>query len=661
MLPILAEDRLIGTRIEKCVVERLIGRGGYGLTFLAFDEELREHRVLKVSNVWSEDEAGRRRQEKSFIEEGLILSRLKHPQIVTLRGQGERHGHRYMVLDYIQGFSLKSALDIVAARRAELDARWEDLLDPATAAALILSSLHPLEYAHRANVHLPDREIFGVAHRDISPGNLILGVKGNEKGKVILIDFGTAKTDLGDATTVNQNLVGTVPFMSKARLQKAASGDRDPDCEDFWRHYRETQNDIHALGVLFYQLLTGRLPFYGETTPQIIVRVLDPDSYVAIHREMSAAFPALAAVLRKCLVYFDFSLPHGAQPYQYPDASAMRLDLKEVFATLSHGRSVQEVLVAFSNRLAEPALFTAPSLWTRPAPVLAESAEFAIPVQPPSPAHIRAGTLARPQRPVLTLLASAAAACAALAFLLWMAREGRETPPEPVASLENLAPVQEAPAAAAASVPARKEKRPNESRAKSRPSNPGAPPRTLPGPPSPEDRVPSPAPPAVMATQAFETALMAGTSESDWGKDDFIQVQNLVREENPSAYEKVTAWLAKVPDSPDLLLLKCQLILKRNPTSQEARQTLARLQTLQPVFHHPQVFRESSAYLLWQADAAIFESQKTPTNRINLLKSSNAYLSEFAPNPAYARKVQGIRARLPANSPGKPGPGPDGL
>lgn len=656
MLPILAEDRLIGTRIEKCVVERLIGRGGYGLTFLAFDEELREHRVLKVSNVWAEDDAGRRRQEKSFIEEGLILSRLKHPQIVTLRGQGERHGHRYMVLDYIQGFSLKSALDIVAARRAELDARWEDLLDPVTAAALVLSSLHPLEYAHRANVHLPDREIFGVAHRDISPGNLILGVKGNEKGKVILIDFGTAKTDLTDTTTVNQNLVGTVPYMSKARLQKAASGDRDPEYQDFWRRYRETQNDIHALGVLFYQLLTGRLPFYGETTPQIIVRVLDPDSYAAIHREMAASFPALAAVLRKCLVYFDFSQPHGAQPYQYPDASAMRLDLEEAFATLSPGRSVQEVLVAFSSRLTEPALFAPPNLRSRPAPVQAESAEFAIPASPgPLPPSL-AGTLPPPRRAAFTLLASVAAAFATLAFLIWMGRGGSKVPPETLASLEPLAIPRENPAAPASKNPPGKEMGNKSTRSKTRPtvSPPGAP-SLNPAPPTgdPAPSLPSPesSTPVTGAAQAFETALAAGTAGADWGKEDFIQVQNLVREDAPIAYEKVTAWLAKVPDSPDLLLLKCQLILKRNPTSQEARRTLAGLQNVRPTFHHPQVFRENAAYLLWLADAAIYESQKTPASRINLLKSANVYLSEFAPNPVYAGKVEGIRARLPGKSP----------
>ncbi|HKP97492.1 MAG TPA: serine/threonine-protein kinase, partial [Fibrobacteria bacterium] len=352
----IAQDQLIGTRFEKCVVERLIGRGGYGLTFLAFDEELQEHRVIKVSQDSGLDEASRRRHLKTFLEEGLILSRLKHPQIVTLRGQGDKHGHRYMILDYIQGFSLRNVLDVIGQRQVELGCAWQDLLDPVTATALILSALYPLEYAHRANVHLPDREIFGVAHRDISPGNLILGVKGNEKGRLVLIDFGTAKTALTENVTVDQNLVGTIPYMGKARLQKANSPEQKAQYQDFWKDFRETQHDIHAIGVLYYQLLTGRLPFYGETSPQIIVKILDPEVYSQCHLEIASAHSFASGVLRKCIVYHDFSMPLGEQPYQYPDAASMRPDMEEVFHSLSAGRTVNDILIGLGKKLAHPEL-----------------------------------------------------------------------------------------------------------------------------------------------------------------------------------------------------------------------------------------------------------------------------------------------------------------
>src|SRR5690606_28430912 len=107
-------------------------------------------------------------------------------------------------------------------------------------------------------------------------------------------------------------------------------------------------------------------------------------------------------------------------------------------------------------------------------------------------------------------------------------------------------------------------------------------------------------------------------------------------------------------ESPDLLLLKCQLILKRNPTSAEARGILSALQTRRPAYLHPKVFQENVLYLLWETDLAIFEAQKTQGNLINLLKTANAYLSAYQPNPAYAAKVEGIRARMPGSGEASP-------
>jgi hypothetical protein len=153
-----------------------------------------------------------------------------------------------------------------------------------------------------------------------------------------------------------------------------------------------------------------------------------------------------------------------------------------------------------------------------------------------------------------------------------------------------------------------------------------------------------------LATGKTAEALSKAEAGQPWSKEAFVQLQTMVREEDPNAFDRIVEWLARVPDSPDLLLLKCQLILRRNPTSAEARGILAALQTARPAFHHPKVFQESVLYRLWEADAAIYEAQKTPAARINLLKTANAYLSAYQPNPAYSAKVADIRARLPVNS-----------
>ncbi|MDB5050445.1 MAG: pknB [Fibrobacteres bacterium] len=661
----IAQDQLIGTRFEKCVVERLIGRGGYGLTYLAFDEELQEHRVIKVSQDNGLDEASRRRHLKTFLEEGLILSRLKHPQIVTLRGQGDKHGHRYMILDYIQGFSLRALLDIVAQRQSELGCAWQDLIDPVTASALILSALYPLEYAHRANVHLPDREIFGVAHRDISPGNLILGVKGNEKGRLVLIDFGTAKTALTENVTVDQNLVGTIPYMGKARLQKANSPEEKAQYQDFWKDFRETQHDIHAIGVLYYQLLTGRLPFYGETSPQIIIKILDPEVYSQCHLEIASAHSFASGVLRKCLVYHDFSVPLSEQPYQYPDAASMRPDMEEVFHTLSGGRTVNDILIGLGKKLAHPELLM-PVDGRQPTdqassgvmPTLLQPLDYASGLRHP----------AKRRSPLVYVAASAV--CLALTLgAAWQFGPGHSRPDAalPAAGMTNprTATAQNAERETGGhetlerldgpTQPAGSKVRPlgdrtlgvkSEKGIATAGAKAGSPHGTGPGARSGE---------AARAADAARLGALAGlgtetgdnVGDADWGKEGFVRVQTLVREEDPAAFEKISALLAIKPESPDLRLLRSQLMLARNPASPDARRDLVSLLSARPEFMHPSIFHEQVMYLLWQTDAATYEAQKTPGNRINVLKSANAYISEFQPNEAYQLKVKGIRDRLP--------------
>jgi serine/threonine protein kinase len=666
-MTMIAQDQLIGSRFEKCVVERLIGRGGYGLTFLAFDEELQEHRVIKISQDSGLDETSRRRHLKTFLEEGLILSRLKHPQIVTLRGQGDKHGHRYMILDYIQGYSLRNLLDIVGQRQVELGCGWQDLIDPITASALILSALYPLEYAHRANVHLPDREIFGVAHRDISPGNLILGIKGNEKGRLVLIDFGTAKTALTENVTVDQNLVGTIPYMGKARLQKANSPEQKAQYQDFWKDFRETQHDIHAIGVLYYQLLTGRLPFYGETSPQIIAKLLDPEAYSQCHLEIASAHSFASGVLRKCIVYHDFSQPLGDQPYQYPDAGSMRHDMEEVFHALSGGKSVNDVLIALGKKLAHPETW-APIDGRHNAGV-ATSAEMA--KVPPPAGYVTSLGLPYPHRKRSAAIYAAGIAGGLLlasAAAWWLSPRRGHADRNPAAHPgSGTAGTSEAGRGSDGSlrVPGSRgrdglspheilEKLDSPSGAAGRSRSAGAKPgkakpaaKESGAPANPENPpVPAEAGSAKLGSLAAAAAEALQEAET-WNREAFVQVQTLVREEDPSSFERLTAFLAKNPESPDLRLLKAQLVLMRNPTAAEIRKDLYLLQGSRPEFMHPNIFHEQVMYLLWKTDAATYESQKTPASRINLMKSANAYIAEFQPNPAFAQKVKGIRNSLP--------------
>ena len=670
---LIAQDQLIGARFEKCVVEKLIGRGGYGLTYLAFDGELQEHRVIKVSQDSGLDESTRRRHLKTFLEEGLILSRLKHPQIVTLRGQGDKHGHRYMILDYIQGYSLRAILDAIGQRQVELGCAWQDLMDPITASALILSALYPLEYAHRANVHLPDREIFGVAHRDISPGNLILGVKGNEKGRLVLIDFGTAKTALNENVTVDQNLVGTIPYMGKARLQKANSPEERALHQEFWKDFRETQHDIHAIGVLYYQLLTGRLPLCGETTPQIIVKILDREAYAQCHLDIASAHPYASSVFRKCLVWHDFNLPISEQDYQYPDAASMRPEMEEVFHSLSGGRSVNDVLIALGKRMAHPESFAPVETGAKPRSGTASTGSLPKPVLPQRTSEmLRALPYPVKKRRTWPYAAAALGLLALASGAAWRFAP-RHSSLLPAGARETVTaapgPAPQAIAKGGSTQPARQLlPAPHETlenldapRTASRSEKPM---RALPATAKPAGRFtpankpvhlpqgqPARNPDAMPAPAASPALPPTGDAAPEAGgesvQEAFVQAQSLVREEDPAAFERINALLLKRPASPDLRLLKCQVILMRDPASAEARRDLAALQSSRPEFMHPGLFHEQTLYLLWQADAAAFEAQKTPDRRVNLLKSANAYIAEYGSLPAYAAKVQGIKDHLP--------------
>jgi hypothetical protein len=152
---------------------------------------------------------------------------------------------------------------------------------------------------------------------------------------------------------------------------------------------------------------------------------------------------------------------------------------------------------------------------------------------------------------------------------------------------------------------------------------------------------------SAVAAAAAATAAKAVERGGEHAQEEFVQAQTLVREEDPSAYERIGALLAKRPSSPDLRLLKCQVLLKSDPASAEARRELAALLALRPEFLHPVLYHERVLYLLWQTDAAAFEAQKTTANRVNLLKSANAYLAEYESQPAYRAKVQEIKNRLP--------------
>ncbi len=201
-----------------------------GAVYLAREPALDRAVAIKVLPPEASDSSSRER----FRREARTAAKLTHPNIVPLHTFGEADGMMYFVMGYVQGESLADRL------------RREGQLSPDEARRLLAQIADALDYAHRQ----------GVVHRDIKPDNILLD---DSSGKPMLTDFGVAKASVGGETlTAVGTALGTPHYMSPEQ----ASGERDLD----------GRSDLYSLGVMGYQMLTGQLPFEGESFREIIVQ-----------------------------------------------------------------------------------------------------------------------------------------------------------------------------------------------------------------------------------------------------------------------------------------------------------------------------------------------------------------------------------------------------
>ncbi|MEK6702333.1 MAG: bifunctional serine/threonine-protein kinase/formylglycine-generating enzyme family protein [Planctomycetota bacterium] len=278
----------IGSQVAEFHLIREIGRGGMGVVYLAKDTVLNRKVALKVLSPQLDAAniaAGR------FRKEAQAVARLSHPGIVQVYRFGEERGFSYIAMEYVEGGTLRARLlpDAPSApatsrihRRRwspfRTQAQSAHLAQPdgraiAAAARVVSEVADALDHAHRQ----------GVIHRDIKPSNILIDRDDHAR----LTDFGVARITSEETLSRENEISGSYPYMSpeQARVEAVEIDHR---------------SDIFSLGVVLYELLTGKRPFDGATT-QAILRALSDGRPQPIGRLAPSVPSDLAVICHKAI------------------------------------------------------------------------------------------------------------------------------------------------------------------------------------------------------------------------------------------------------------------------------------------------------------------------------------------------------------------------
>jgi eukaryotic-like serine/threonine-protein kinase len=247
-------DELIGQTIDRYACEALLGAGAMGRVYLARHVDLHRSCALKIlpPQLVQGDAAyvGR------FENEGRAAAALNHPNIVTIHAIGEDRGYHFLEMEFVAGRSLRKLVEDDGPQ------------DPVRATSLTLRVAEGLAAAHLA----------GILHRDLKPDNVMMTHNGVPK----ITDFGLAKrVVLSEQSSEATELVGTPPFMAP---------------ELFQQQQATPASDVYALGVCYFFLLTGRLPFAAPVLSELIRQVTN-DPLPTLRRE----FPMIPLEMSECL------------------------------------------------------------------------------------------------------------------------------------------------------------------------------------------------------------------------------------------------------------------------------------------------------------------------------------------------------------------------
>jgi serine/threonine protein kinase/type II secretory pathway predicted ATPase ExeA len=214
-------SRLAGVKLGNYRLERVLGRGRMGVVYLAQDEALLRPTAIKVL-AWANAEARGQDPVQWFLGEARLVARINDPRVVQIYGAAKQGEYCYIAMEYVAGQSTEALI------------AKEGRLPPDTATDILVQAASALHAAHVA----------GVVHRDVKPGNLLIGPGGMTK----LGDFGMAHGSAG-VPVGNASVRAGTPFYTAPEIWRGAVANE--------------ASDIYSLGATYFHLLTGRPPFVG--------------------------------------------------------------------------------------------------------------------------------------------------------------------------------------------------------------------------------------------------------------------------------------------------------------------------------------------------------------------------------------------------------------
>ena len=267
----LSPGTIIGGRYE---IISHIGSGGMSEVFKAQDLSLNRLVALKVlKSEFSSDV----NFVSKFRMEAQNAAKLSHPNIVNVYDVGEENGIHYIIMELIQGITLKKYIE----RKKKLEIR--------ESIEVAMQVARGIEAAHQQQI----------IHRDIKPQNIMISME----GKVKVTDFGIARA--ASSQTISSNTMGSVHYISP---EQARGG------------YCDEKSDIYSLGITFYEMLTGRVPFEGEST--VAVALMHIQSEIVPPTEDEPLIPiSLEKIILKCT--------QKKPELRYPNATELIEDLKK--------------------------------------------------------------------------------------------------------------------------------------------------------------------------------------------------------------------------------------------------------------------------------------------------------------------------------------------